>query len=170
MLPESWRNVERVLAMQVGNQQDLILTIPALQMLRQVLPNAAITLIISPGSRQISLELPWVDEVLVYEGAGRFANAESELTLISQLQQSAFDASVIFTSSGESPYALAYICYLAGIPIRVGQSQEFGGGVLSHCVQPQSLQNHPTEQYIFLLKSIFGNQDAINRVTTKIST
>jgi hypothetical protein len=56
--------------------------------------------------------------------------------LIQALRDRQFDAAVILTAPERSPYALAYLCYLAGIPIRVGQSREFGGGVLSHCIAP----------------------------------
>jgi ADP-heptose:LPS heptosyltransferase len=82
----------------------------------------------------------WADDVILYEGADTsFANVNCELGLISQLRQYAFDTSIIFTNARESPFSLAYICYLAGIPIRIGQSQEFGGGVLSHCVHPKTI-------------------------------
>jgi ADP-heptose:LPS heptosyltransferase len=132
MLPEDWRNIGKVLVMQLGSYQDIMQTIPVLQKWRQLLPDATLTLMVSQNDRQIGLHLPWVDEILVGEGAGTtFVDAERELTLISQLRQRVFDAAVICTHPGESPYPLAYICYLAGIPIRIGQSQEFGGGVLS---------------------------------------
>jgi ADP-heptose:LPS heptosyltransferase len=151
MLPEL-QNLRRDLVMQVGSRQDLMLTIPALQKLRELLGDATITLMVSPCSSQISIELPWVDEVFVYEGGERkFVDAERELALISKLRQGAFDAAVIFTNPGESPYLLAYICYLAGIPIRIGQSQEFGGGVLSEWVKLPPKDSHPVDKYLFLL-------------------
>lgn len=130
MLPSSWQNVRRVLVTQLGGLKDVELTTPALQTLRQLLPSVVITLMTSPSGSQVAL--PYVDDVLVYEGAGFTSlNAERELALIELLSRSAFDAAIIFTNAGESPYPLAYICYLAGIPIRLGQSQEFGGSVLS---------------------------------------
>jgi ADP-heptose:LPS heptosyltransferase len=151
MLPK-WHNLQRVLVMQVGSRQDLMLTIPALQKLRELLQDATITLMVSPCSRQISIELPWVDEVFVYDGADTFVDAERELALISKLRQGAFDAAIIFTNPGESPYPLAYICYLAGIPIRIGQSQEFGGGVLSEWVKLSSKDFHPVDKHLFLIE------------------
>lgn len=154
MLPEL-QNVRRVLVMQVGSRQDLMLTIPALQKLRELLGDATITLMVSPCSSEISIELPWVDEVFVYEGADRkFVDAERELALISKLRQSAFDCAVIFTNPGESPYPLAYICYLAGIPIRIGQSQEFGGGVLSQWVKLSSKETHSVDKHFLLIESL----------------
>lgn len=124
-----WQHVRRALAIWLGSLEDVVLITPALQKLRQSLPDAAITLMTSPSDSQAG-QLPWVDDVLVYEGTLFTSNAERELALIETLSRRAFDAAVIFTNNRESPYPLAYICYLAGIPIRLGQSQEFGGSVL----------------------------------------
>jgi hypothetical protein len=55
-----------------------------------------------------------------------------EFERIEMLRAHQFDASIIFTSFSQSPYPPAYACYLAGIPVRIGQSKEFGGSVLSH--------------------------------------
>lgn len=57
-------------------------------------------------------------------------------SLIETIKQHSFNIAIVLTTPAQSPFSLAYLCYLAGIPIRVGQSQEFGGGVLSHCIQP----------------------------------
>lgn len=150
MLP-NLQNLRRVLVMQVGSRQDFMQTIPALEKLRQLVGDATMTLMVSPCSSEISIELPWVDEVFVYEGADTFVDAERDLALISKLRQSAFDCAVILTNPGESPYPLAYICYLAGIPVRIGQSQEFGGGVLSEWVKLSSKETHPVDKHLFLL-------------------
>lgn len=48
------------------------------------------------------------------------------------LQQHPCDAAFILTEPGQTPYTLGYLCYLAGIPIRIGRSPEFGGQVLTH--------------------------------------
>lgn len=135
MLAEKQKNLQQVLVIQVGTRQDLISTIPALQKLRQLLADSILTLMVSASAQELGLRMPWVDDVLVYEGANNFKNSECELALIAKLRQFAFDTSVIFTNPQQSPYPLAYICYLAGIPIRISQSQEFGGSVLSHCVK-----------------------------------
>lgn len=60
---------------------------------------------------------------------------------IALLKAENFDAAIIFTGAHQSPYGAAYLCYLAGIPLRIAQSHEFGGGVLSHCFAPPA--DHP---------------------------
>ncbi|MBE9159300.1 hypothetical protein IQ265_21055 [Nodosilinea sp. LEGE 06152] len=74
---------------------------------------------------------------------------------IAWLRQQQFDAAVIFTAPGQSPYTLGYLCYLAGIPIRIGQSCEFGGQVLSHCSPPVGGDG---EQLLSLLREWVSGQ------------
>lgn len=61
---------------------------------------------------------------------------QTHVHLVNQIKELSFNASIVLTTPRQSPFSLAYLCYLAGIPVRLGQSQEFGGGVLSHCIQP----------------------------------
>ena len=147
MLPE-WQDVERVLVIQGGSYEEAL--IPALRTLRQSLPDAAITLMTTSASSQLTSKPLWVDDVLVYENAVFTSNREQILTLIEILSCRAFNAAVIFTNA-QSPYPLAYICYLAGIPIRLGQSHEFGGSLLSRWVKCQTADNQ--NRHMFLLES-----------------
>ncbi len=151
MLPDCWQNVRRLLVA-LGSVEDVVLTEPALRTLRQLLPDAVITLMATPACSQVALRQTWVDDVLVYESGVMSANTEREIALIETLRDRCFDAAIVFTNN-QSPYPLAYICYLAGIPIRLGQSQEFGGSVLSQCVKPQELDTHLLDKQLFLLES-----------------
>ncbi|KAF3885350.1 MULTISPECIES: glycosyltransferase family 9 protein [Nostocales] len=133
MLLDNWQTVQNILVIHTGSNHNQTQILPTLKSLRQLQPNSFITLIES--SHKINSYSSWVDEVFIHEEIGtKFVNPEHELALISKLSQRRFDAAVICTELGESPYSLAYICYLAGIPIRIGRSQEFGGSVLSKCI------------------------------------
>ncbi|WP_289500821.1 hypothetical protein [Gloeocapsopsis sp. IPPAS B-1203] len=127
-MSDNWQ-LQRVLVIQL----DSVSIELALQKLRQLLPAASITLMTTASQPP---ELFWIDDVLIYKEPV-FDNPEQELKLIEQLTQRHFDAAIIFTTT-QSPYPIAYMCYLAGIPIRVGRSPEFGGSVLSHWVKSHS--------------------------------
>ncbi|PZV07414.1 MAG: hypothetical protein DCF32_07330 [Leptolyngbya sp.] len=90
--------------------------------LRAMVPEAELTVV---ESRQVASWLS-ADEATLVDWP----------QAISWLRQGGFDAAIMLTAPGQSPYTLGYLCYLAGIPIRVGQSGEFGGQVLSHCAPP----------------------------------
>lgn len=151
MLPEDWREVDCVLVIQL-DPVDAVL--PALQTLRQALPNTKITLMTAANNHH---SLP-VDNRLIY-GTWQDITSPQSLNqtqvqeLTDQIRRHQFDAVVIFNSSFQSPYPLAYLCYLAGVPIRLGQSKEFGGSVLSHWVKSPSDQN-PIDRHLFLLESV----------------
>jgi hypothetical protein len=74
--------------------------------------------------------------------------------VIDALTDYRFDAAIIFTEPQQSPYSLAYFAYLAGIPVRVGQSCEFGGSLLSQAVQPPIESSSSTAYHRHLLRSV----------------
>lgn len=80
--------------------------------------------------------------------------AEITCLLLAEVEfPSGFEAAIVLTAPRQSPYPVAYRCYLAGIPIRIGQSIEFGGGVLSHCISPIETDDI-TAHHLHLLRSI----------------
>jgi ADP-heptose:LPS heptosyltransferase len=112
--------------------------------------------------------LPWVNDVIEWRpiwqdvsGSLPFDPAR-ELNFIDQLRAGKFDTAVIFTSFSQSPYPPAMACYLAGIPVRVGQSKEFGGQALSIEVKPPEDSGHQVDRNLHLLTQagvpVFGRQ------------
>lgn len=117
---------------------------PAVRALRSNLPAASITLLTSHAGKQISSLVGGLDRVMVQRPLS--------VTWIRALRSLQLDAALFFTPPGRSPYALGYACYLAGVPVRIGQSAEFGGGVLSqwHKLPLQGLQHHAA--YLHMLR------------------
>ncbi|GIV97741.1 MAG: ADP-heptose--LPS heptosyltransferase [Herpetosiphonaceae bacterium] len=159
MLPDGWQNTRRVLVIRLDNIGDVIMLSPALRVLRQALPEATLTLMASPAGSQVAPLLPWLDDlmprrVVWQDVSGRMPlDTSRELALVEEIHARSFDAAVIFTSFSQSPYPPAYICYLAGIPLRLGQSKEFGGSLLTQWVRPLPDEAHQVERNLFLLES-----------------
>jgi ADP-heptose:LPS heptosyltransferase len=122
---------------------------PALRTLKGALPKAQITLLASPDGAQAAPLLPWVDEVLVHDAVWQMGNVrggaapedvpidvEAQVDVIEAIEGRQVDAAFIFTATGHSPWPAAYLTYLSGVGIRIGQSREFGGGLLTHWVEP----------------------------------
>ena len=149
--PDSWKDVKRVVVIQLGSLGDVIASGLVLRALKQTISASKITLITSPSGSSIVPWMPWVDETWVHQ-TDKYIELDQEMHFIQKLQQSCFDAAVILTNGTQSPYPIAYCCYLAGIPIRLGQSQEFGGGVLSQWIKPSSNNLHPIDRHLELLK------------------
>lgn len=83
----------------------------------------------------------------------RLGFGKSLLALVAELRSLSGDAAVILTPAGQSPYSAAYLCYLAGIPVRIGCSAEFGGGVLTRWVKTLP-EKEPVDRHLSLLRLI----------------
>ncbi len=159
MFDARWQAVRRLLAIRLDNIGDVIMLGPALRTIRANLPDAAITLMATPGGSQAVPLLPWVDDVMIHRvlwqdisGAWPLDPAR-ELALVEELRARDFDAAIIFTSFTQSPYPPAYVCYLAGIPLRVAQSKEFAGSVVTQWVRPLPDDAHQVDRNLHLLRS-----------------
>lgn len=164
MLPLEWQRIRRILAVHDSSKEVMALN-PALRAIQQALPSATITRMILDADGQTASLTHWSDDAITPSGnCEAFAGADlaDELNLtpasiqqtIRLIRQRQFDAAIIFTLCAQSPYPAAYVAYLAGIPIRVGQSQEFGGGVLSHWVKPCPDELNLIDRHLFLLQSV----------------
>ncbi|AFZ32436.1 glycosyl transferase family 9 [Gloeocapsa sp. PCC 7428] len=137
-----WQEVKRLLVVVVGDPA----VMPALHRLK-ILAHAKITLLATQhladtaGLCAIFCTTNWV-------------NVSKETGLVKKLCNLRFNAAIIFTAQSESPYPLAYLCYLAGIPIRVGQSKEFGGSVLSHWIKPPLEDLPKIDPHLYLLDAV----------------
>lgn len=156
----NWQQVRRLLVIFVGNiETELTFLQAALQQIRETSSDAEITLLIPYAERppcppskggleksesiyppsQESLEKlrpsyqgglgGSFDRIITHTTAWQDPAREKEL--VEKLRQLDFNAAIILTNNDESPYPFAYLAYLAGIPIRIGRSREFGGGILS---------------------------------------
>lgn len=160
MLEQTWRTVRRLLLLSFFNpaqaRSQLNGVVP---ILRQALPETAIALLTPDANNQMTFGLFAIEVASVSQEQTEISltsifTSESLRKTIALIKARTFDAAIILTDSSQSPYALAYLCYLAGIPIRVGQSREFGGSVLSACISPP-LENVSSQAYhLHLLKSI----------------
>jgi lipopolysaccharide heptosyltransferase II len=155
-----WETVGRVLAVRLDNVGDVVMLGPALRALHQNLPRVRITLLASGGGAQVAPLLPWVHDVMVEKVVWQDASAElpldpeRERALVRRLASGGFDGALIFTSFSQSPWPPAYACYLAGIPLRAGQTSDFGGSLLTHAVPALEREAHQVDRNLHLLEGL----------------
>lgn len=157
--PES-DEVRRILAVRLDNIGDMVMLSPALASLEDAFPGAEITLLATKAGASVAPMLPGRPRVIVTRpiwqelgDAGGFDPA-GDLALAEELRERAFDAAFIFTSFSQSALPPAYLCYLAGIPLRAGATREFAGGVLTHPVRPLPHEAHQADRNLHLLEAV----------------
>lgn len=160
MIDERWRAARRVLAVRLDNLGDVLVTSPAIRAIRMALPEAAITLLASPVGAQAGRLNPDIAEVIVYEAPwmdpwGRLPQDPArEEAAIAAVRAGRFDGAVIFTSYRMSPLPAAYLCYLAGVPLRAAASFDGPGSLLTTRLRrPESLA-HEVERNLDLARAL----------------
>jgi ADP-heptose:LPS heptosyltransferase len=133
---------------------------PALRAVKETSPQARLTLLASPAGATAAPLLPWIDEVIVWRAiwqdvGGRMPfDPAREWELIRLLAERRFDAALIFSSFSQTPHTPGYVCYLAGIPLRAGESKEFGGSTLSTELQGAPTEMHQVERNLRLVEHL----------------
>jgi hypothetical protein len=143
MRPEDGQNIHRLFLYSDAEAGESIA--PALRLLRQAVGHSEMVLWLAGDTSVEVWQVPGIQVAAM--------KAMAHPNLIENLQQGEFDAAILFTAPGRSPFAMGYLCYLAGIPIRIGQSQEFGGGVLTRCVAPPVEKVSPSDYQLHLIRS-----------------
>ncbi len=154
-----WLEARHILAIRPDNIGDVVMLGPALRAVKETSPTARLTLLASPGGATAAPLLPWIDEVIpwktIWQDLGHLPfDPARERELIDRLAARGFDAALIFTSFSQTPHAPGYVCYLAGIPLRAGESKEFGGRVLTTELKGAPDEGHQVERNLRLVEGL----------------
>jgi lipopolysaccharide heptosyltransferase II len=137
MIDESWRSVRKILLIRLDNLGDVLLTTPAFHAVKTALPESSLTLLTSPVGAQIAALDPDINDVIIYQAPWMDPwhklplDTQREQEMIAVLKARQFDGAIIFTSFRQSSLPAAYLCYLAGIPLRVAASIDGPGSLLT---------------------------------------
>jgi ADP-heptose:LPS heptosyltransferase len=160
-----WLAARNILAVRLDNAGDVVMLGPALCAVKACSPQARITLLATPAGTAAAQLLPWVDAVItwrpIWQDLGHLPDApERELELVQLLAARRFDAALIFSSFSQTPHVPGYVCYLAGIPLRAGESKEFGGRCLTSELRGAADSLHQVERNLRLVEALgFVAQD-----------
>ena len=130
--------LQRVLLVRLDNLGDVLLMTPAFRAVRQALPEAHLALLAGPVGCEVGRLNPDIDETILYHAPSEDVysrlpqDPDREMAAVEALKKRNFDAAIIFTSYRQSALPAAYLCYLAGIPLRAAGSFEGPGSLLTH--------------------------------------
>lgn len=154
-----WLSARNLLAVRLDNIGDVIMLGPALRAIKETSPEASLTLLATPSGASAAPLLPWVDDVMIWRPVwqdvhGRIPfDPDREIGFARALSGRGFDGALVFTSFSQTPHVPGYVCYLAGIPLRAGESKEFAGGTLTIEVKGTPDDAHQVERNLRLVEA-----------------
>lgn len=160
MIDERWSAARRILAVRLDNLGDVLVTTPAIHAVKAALPGVELTLLASPVGAQVGRLNPDIDSVIVYQAPWMDPwqrlpqDSDREQQMIATLRDCRFDGAIIFTSFRQSPLPAAYLCYLAGIPLRLAASIDGPGSLLTTRHKHTDRMMHEVERGLDLIGAI----------------
>jgi heptosyltransferase-2 len=157
----SANEIKRVVVRGTNWVGDSVMTVPALRALRQVLPEASITLVVRPSARGIFADVDFVDDLLIYDRRSVW----SVVPQIKEWRKRQFDLAVLFQNAFEA----ALIPFLAGVPLRLGYATESRQALLTHPLPLPDwrLSRHEVFYYLDLITALeqllFGKSEVCER-------
>jgi heptosyltransferase II len=130
---------------------DAVMSVPALQVLREHFPDTHISILAPSWVAALYGREPFCDELIPYEAARGFHDLREKWRVASDLRRRGFDCAILFQNAFEA----AALVRLAGIPVRIGYARDARGWLLSHAIpvpRPGEAPSHQRFYYLELLK------------------
>lgn len=162
MAREDWDRAEKVLCVRLDTLGDVLMTTPALRALKHSGPGRRVTLLTSRAGAEVVPLIPEIDDVIVYDAPWLKSTAprtgsRPEFEMIELLRGAGFDAAAIFTVYSQNPLPSAFMCALAGIPLRLAHCHENPYQLLSDWVpdpEPAGGVRHEVRRQLDLVATV----------------
>ena len=167
-----WRNVRRLLCVRLDSIGDVLMTSPAIRAFRDTL-GCRVSLLTSAAGAAAARLVPEIDEAIEFAAPWMKAagdGASADFAMIERLRAGRFDAAAIFTVYSQSPLPAAYLCHLAGIPLRLAHCHENPYRLLSDWVpdpEPQQRVRHEVRRQLDLAAAV-GCATADSRLSFRV--
>lgn len=109
-------NIKRILIVRTDRVGDVIVSTPVITAARSAFPNAYIAFMVSPETKEIVAQNPYLNEVIVYDKKSKHRGIFQTLRFARWLRAKRFDLALILHST----VRVNIVSFLAGIPKRVG--------------------------------------------------
>jgi lipopolysaccharide heptosyltransferase II len=161
MMTTNWKYAKNILCIRLDYLGDVLMCTPAMRAIKDAHPGRTITLLTSDSGAAAAPYIAEVDEVIEY-AAPWMKNSDphdagADHELLQKLLAHRFDAAVIFTTFSQSALPAAMLCYLAGIPLRLGHCRENPYRMLTDWItepEPQEMVRHEVKRQLDLVAAV----------------
>jgi heptosyltransferase-2 len=142
--------IKRVLIRSTNWVGDAVITTPAIRAVRKNFPEAKISLLAKPWVAPIFYNNPYIDNILIYDAAGKHKGLYGIPRLSKELRKEKFDLAILLQNAFEA----ALIAVLSGIPNRLGYNTDARNLLLTHCISltPALKRVHQIDYYLGILE------------------
>ncbi len=130
---------------------DAVMSVPALQSLREQLPEAHISILARPWVAALYGREPFCDELIPYGPLGGWRGLRAKLAIASDLRRRDFDCAILFQNAFEA----AALVRVAAVPVRVGYARDARSPLLTNAIpvpRPGDTPPHQRFYYLELLR------------------
>jgi lipopolysaccharide heptosyltransferase II len=164
---QTFQQAENILCVRLDALGDVLMTSPAFKAIKAENKFRRISLLTSPSGAAIAQLIPEVDQVIIYESPWMKATlprgSQPDFEMIERLRRENFDAAIIFTVYSQNPLPAAFVCFLAGIPLRLAYCHENPYQLLTDWVgdpEPAEFIRHEVRRQLDLVGSVgFASPD-----------
>ncbi len=155
--------IKRVVVRGTNWVGDAVMTVPALRALRQVLPQAHITLATRPWAEGLFAGADFIDDLLLYERRPR--SVRDVLRQTREWRKRRFDLAVLLQNAFEA----ALIAASARVPLRLGYATDGRRALLTHPVALPAWRSERHEVFYYLAivteleRLLYGASDVAQR-------
>jgi heptosyltransferase-2 len=136
--------IKRVVVRGTNWVGDAVMTVPALRALRQLLPDAHITLATRPLTKGLFADAEFIDDLLLYERRPR--DLRAVLRQMREWQRRRFDLAVLFQNAFEA----ALVAAGARVPLRLGYATDGRRALLTHMLALPAWRSDRHEVFYYL--------------------
>jgi len=143
---------QKILIIRTDRIGDVVLTTPVIKILRESYPQARISILVAPLTKDLVADNPYLDEIMVDDRKGEHRGLRGFLKLIFQLREKQFDCAIVLHTKKRTNA----LCFLAGIPQRVGYKNNKFGFLLTHPIKDTRHygEKHEAQYCLDVLKAL----------------
>ncbi len=147
---------------------DAVISLPALQALREQYPAARISILARPWVADLYAREPFCEEVIAYQVPSGWKGLAAKWAAAKDLRARHFDAAILLQNAFEA----GAIAWLARIPVRIGYNRDGRGALLTDAIAVPAageIPNHQRFYYLELLKRAGVIESYPHTIESKLS-
>jgi heptosyltransferase-2 len=128
---------------------DAVMSLPALEALRERHPAAEIVLVAKPWVSELYWQHPAISRQLIYDPEGEHRGPRGFRKFVQALRAERFEAAILF----QNAFHAAWMAWCARIPVRIGYARDGRSALLTEAIEPPppAAYGHQAHYYLELL-------------------